>query len=260
METLTHHDLQFALLRCPRALVAKMKNPKWAGRVFVGGGFLRSIVSREEINDVDVFVGSKDDAETLAQEITGLNKWDWRDAEKKREAGIIVTDNAITLTAKEPHIQIIHRWVFKQGKDVADSFDFTCCCAAFWFNLQDHSQPGWQSYCDARFYPDVAAKRLIYRSPIRNEDAGGSALRLLKYYRKGYCAPIDSFAAVIARLVAGVDHLSTWDLTIDDKLDEKRLTKVLTGLLREVDPAIDPTHVAHLPAEDAAKAELEIVV
>jgi len=244
MITLTYHDLQFALLRCPRALVSVMKRPEWAGKVFVGGGFLRSIVSRDEINDVDVFVSRKEDAERLAQDIIRMPPEDWGRPALMKMAGVIVTDNAITLTAKEPHIQIIYRWLFKQGKDVADSFDFTCCCAAFWYDGEN-----WESYCDPRFYCDVAAKRLIYRSPIRNEDAGGSALRLLKYYRKGYCAPIDSYAAIIARLMAGVENLHAWD-RIDGKIDEPRLAKVLCGLLREVDPAIDPKHIAHLPAEE----------
>jgi hypothetical protein len=29
---------------------------------------------------------------------------------------------------------------------------------------------------------------------------------------------------------------------------EEQLAKVLTGLLREVDPNVDPTHEAHLPS------------
>lgn len=248
MNTLTFHDLQFALMRAPRALISVMKRPEWAGKVFVGGGFLRSIVTRDDINDVDVFVNSKLEAEELARNIIRMSPESWAAPARRQEAGIIITDNAITLTAKEPKIQIIHRWVFKRGQDVAASFDFTCCCAVFWWE-DDGTVAEWQSYCDPRFYPDVAAKRLIYRSPIRNEEAGGSALRLLKYYRKGYCAPIDSFAAVLARLMSGVDHIGAWD-RVDGKLDEARLTKVITGLLREVDPTLDPKHIAHLPAED----------
>lgn len=242
-------------MRAPRALISVMKRSEWAGKVFVGGGFLRSIVTRDDINDVDVFVSSKAEAEELARDIIRMSPESWAAPKIRQEAGVIITDNAITLTAKEPKIQIIHRWVFKRGQDVADSFDFTCCCAVFWYNLLDHSAPGWQSYCDPRFYPDVAAKRLVYRSPIRNEEAGGSALRLLKYYRKGYCAPIDSFAAVLARLMAGVEGIGVWD-RVNGKLDEARLTLVLTGLLREVDPALDPKHVAHLPAENV-KINLE---
>lgn len=246
MNTLTFHDLQFALLRAPRALLSVMKRPEWNGKVFVGGGFLRSIVTRDEINDVDVFVGSKAEADELARDIIRMPLESWNRPRDRKEAGVFITDNAITLTAKEPKIQIIHRWVFKVGQDVADSFDFTCCCAVFWWDDQ------WRSYCDERFYPDVAAKRLVYRSPVRNEEAGGSALRLLKYYRKGYCAPIDSFAAVIARLIKDIEIVG--DDKIGTLITEVELTRIITGLLREVDPAIDPTHVAHLPAEDIGKA------
>jgi hypothetical protein len=37
--------------------------------------------------------------------------------------------------------------------------------------------------------------------------------------------------------------------------DEIQLAKIITGLLREVDPNIDPSHVAHLPAETANETE-----
>ena len=43
--------------------------------------------------------------------------------------------------------------------------------------------------CNIRFYPDLAARRLVYTSPLRNEDAGGSILRVLKFYQRGYRIP-----------------------------------------------------------------------
>ena len=100
----------------------------------------------------------------------------------------------------------------------------------------------WDSYCDERFYIDLASKRLIYRHPIRNEDAGGSMLRVLKYYQKGYRIPLNSLGGVIARLVIALNK---------DKINinnEEDVTMVLTGLLKEVDPAIDPFHISHLPS------------
>jgi PHP family Zn ribbon phosphoesterase len=67
-------------------------------------------------------------------------------------------------------------------------------------------------------------------------------LRVLKYYKKDYRIPIDSLGEVIARLVKDIDF--------DSRPSESELALVITGLLREVDPAIDPSHVAHLPAEN----------
>jgi hypothetical protein len=64
--------------------------------------------------------------------------------------------------------------------------------------------------------------------------------------------------AVIARLVDGVDYrgISTTkdngesfqSESIIGDTTEKRWASVITGLLREVDPQIDPDHFSHLPS------------
>ena len=69
-------------------------------------------------------------------------------------------------------------------------------------------------------------------------------LRVLKYYQKGYRIPMDSLGKVIARLVSKVNFHAI------DPGDNEWLAKVVTGLLIEVDPAIDPLHNAHLPAQE----------
>jgi len=219
-----------------------MKCQIWANKIFVGGGFLRSIVAGEPVNDVDVFVTDKNAALALAREINcahfGIDAFLTLNGDDARRLNRFVeTDNAYTITHTKPSIQIIHRWTFDSAQAVSDSFDFTCCCAAFWYSWTKPDNGHWESVCDPLFYPDVAAKRLVYRKPARNEDAGGSMLRVLKYYQKGYRIPLDSLAAVIARLVSGAAVMS-----------EVRLTQIITGLLREVDPAIDPDHIAHLPS------------
>lgn len=220
-------DLRWAIRRLPSNLSKIMEDPEWSGKIFVGGGYLRSIVSNESVNDVDVFVGTKVEAELLAYKLTP-NRND-----------VIVTDNAYTVKGKLP-IQIIHRWLFDKPEDVSNSFDFTVCCAVIWYNTTTR----WGSYCDDRFYIDLAAKRLVYRSPIRDEEVGGSMLRVLKYYQKGYRIPMDSLGKVIARLVSKVNFHAI------DPGDNEWLAKVVTGLLIEVDPAIDPLHNAHLPAQE----------
>ncbi len=265
MNSLTYHDLQFALLRTPKQLLEIMKRPEWAGKIFVGGGFLRSIVAGDPINDIDVFCPDKQTALFLAKTLNA-ELFDLPDssseeftAEDDRKLNRIwTTDNAYTLLAFKPTIQIIHRWSFKTGIEAADSFDFTCCAAMFWHGTKTipHDEIGWQSYCDERFYPDVAGKRLIYRNPIRNEDAGGSMLRVLKYYQKGYRIPLDSLADVITRLVQGVDF-DKLSMSLDGESSAqlsasntpKEFSRIICGLLREVDPLIDASHVAHLPAE-----------
>lgn len=229
---LTNYDLSFALRRLPRELKELMKNIEWGNLIFVGGGYLRSIVSGEAINDVDVFCADALRAELLANKLALIYG-----------CKIIKTENAYTVLSKPLTIQIIHRWVFNKAEDVADSFDFTICCAAFSYN-----NGIWFSYCDDNFYADLAAKRLVYRSPKRNEDAGGSILRVLKYYQKGYRIPLDSLGAVIARFISV--------LAINGTRNEEHEAKVLTGLLRVVDPNVDPDHEAHLPAKEAVNKEI----
>lgn len=217
-------DLKWALQRLPLSLKTAMKEPEWKGNIFVGGGYLRSIVANETINDVDVFVKSKKDAELLAYKLC----FDKKD--------VIKTDNAYTIKGKMV-IQIIHRWLFEKPEDVSNSFDFTICCAVIYYD------ENFDSFCDDRFYIDLAAKRLVYRCPVRNEDAGGSMLRVLKYYQKGYRIPLNSLGNVIARLVKSLDNSKS------DMTNEEQIGKVITGLLREVDPEIDPLHLSHLPSD-----------
>jgi hypothetical protein len=218
-------DLRFSVMRLPSNLKKLMMDKEWSNSVFVGGGYIRSIVANETINDIDVFVKSQKDAELLAFKLA----YDKKD--------VCRTNNAYTIKGKTP-IQIIHRWVFEKPEDVGNSFDFTICCAVIFFEGDK-----FDSYCDDRFYIDMAGKRIMYRSPVRNEDAGGSMLRVLKYYQKGYRIPLFSLGKVIARLISGMD---TERLDIKD---QNRVAHILTGLLREVDPDIDPLHAAHLPNE-----------
>jgi hypothetical protein len=229
--------------RCPRQVLVALKH--FGSRLCVGGGYVRACVANEPINDVDLFVDSVGTANEVALYLI-RQKLGQETTQEEAVKHIHKTDNALTLRGFKLPVQIIHRWTFRTPIDAMESFDFTIARAVFWWN---NSQ--WTSACAERFYQDLAAKRLVYTAPVRNEDAGGSMLRVLKYYQKGYRIPIDSYAAVIARMMRGVDF-SNSDLEpdIDDHIPERPLAYVLTGLLREVDPSIDPSHIAHLPAED----------
>lgn len=250
---LAWHDLQWCLRRAPKALLGAMK--KHGPALIVAGGYIRACVSNEFINDVDCFCPSKEKAREIALDMLCGN-----------EDLLFETDNAFTLRGFRMPIQIIHRWTFDTPAAAILSFDFTIARGAFWWDLTpqfggpDNSvqiaEGKWDSICDPRFYQDLAGKRLIYCCPIRNEDAGGSMLRVLKFYQRGYRIPLDSLGNVIGRLIHGVDGVQAWDL-VDGKLDEARMSKVVTGLLREVDPNIDPSHVAHLPSETAREQQFE---
>lgn len=231
---LARHDLQFCLLRAPKELLKLMKNETFNRKIFIAGGFIRSVIANEPINDIDLFVPNEGLAHILSKMLS--------DGGTKRE---IKTDNAITIPHLKPAVQIIHRWTFAGPYDCAVSFDFTVCQAVIWFEDGE-----WKSACHSNFYQDLASKRLVYTSPERDEDAGGSMLRVLKYYQKGYRIPLDSFAAVIARLASAVDFAQGVLQPGENK--ERFATRIIRGLLREVDPDVDPKHIAHLPAEEAS--------
>lgn len=188
---------------------------------FIAGGFIRSVICREEIQDLDLFARDKDTAKMIAVLSSG-NKYH-------------ESDNAYTFKVDGLTVQVIHRWSFDEPVDCIKSFDFTIACAAIILEKQTPFQYAVWSICDVAFYRDLAAKRLVYRSPIRAEEAGGSLLRVLKFYQRGYRIPLASLAAVISRLMGGVtaERLKTEPGTPER---EQELSEVLAGLLYEVDP------------------------
>lgn len=211
----------------------------------VAGGYVRATIARETVSDIDIMSPTKDAA--LASALV-LSK-------RCGEAKIHTTDNALTVKVKPVPVQFITRWTFPCAAQAIESFDFTIAKAAIWWDGER-----WDSACHPDFYADLAAKRLVYTSPVRIEEAGGSLLRVLKFYQRGYRIPLDSLAAVVARLMESVK---------EDKLPalvhgsmpllshEQAVARVVQGLLIQVDPAVDPTHEAHLPAgSDAVPATL----
>lgn len=216
-------------------------------KLFLAGGFIRSVIAKEEVNDVDLFASDKSLANQVANDLAD-----------KFKSRVYSSDNAYTVRAKPYTLQVIHRWTFPSPKECVDSFDYTVARAAVWatqhYDLKgEPSCATWDSVCDEGFYEDLAARRLVYRHPIREEAAGGSLLRLLKFYRRGYTAPLDTVAAVMARMTMKVDPVKIEQaldvgLASDEyaKAKEAQIAKVLLGLLHEVDPnsvTNDPAYV-----------------
>lgn len=239
--SLNKNDLLWCVRRLPRSVVALCK--AHPNDVFIAGGYIRSRVTGETVNDIDLFVKTPESARAMALEVTGESD------QQKAEKRLHTTQNAVTVKRTSPTVQFIHRWTYDAPTDLLASFDFSIASAAFWWDGER-----WQSACHPDYYADLAAKRLIYLSPKRNEDAGGSLLRVLKFYQRGYRIPLDSMGAVIARLVVGV-KVEELPMTSAGGNKEDAWAMVLTGLLREVDPAIDPDHIAHLPASVGAEEE-----
>jgi len=207
MKSMNTQDLNWCKRRLPN-LVAQCitDNPI---KVSVGGGFIRSCISGEPINDIDMFVDSIETCDKVVQFLR-----------LKKEP--IQTKNAFTILGYKHPVQIIHRWKYEHPEHILNDFDFSITCAVMWYDGV------WRGQVHDTYYEDLAAKRLRYLSPKRDEDVGGSVLRVLKYYRKGYNITLRSYAGVISRLIS--------KLEVKDMSDEKHVSKILTGLLVEVDP------------------------
>lgn len=192
MQSLNIDDLQLVVRRMPKDVQDALRSN--AGTLFVGGGFIRSVVGNEEVNDIDFFGPSQGSLDRVA---TSFHRSDFR-----RDARRLNTKNAITLAQPgRTTLQFIHRWTYSDPADVVASFDFTVCQAVIRF---DGSL--FRSLIGPNFYSDLAAKRLRYTRPVREEEAGGSMLRVMKYTKRGYRIQMAELAAVMARVIAHYDH------------------------------------------------------
>lgn len=221
MAELNEFDVTNVVGRLPFQVLNMLRDN--SGKLFVAGGMIRSCVAGETINDVDLFTSSKDLSDTLSKKLStdkNVQRYDTQFAYTIRPSSGLC-------------LQFIHRWTFDDPAKCVESFDFTIAKSAIWWQDGD-----WKSCCHNTFYQDLAAKRLVYTSPVRDEEPGGSMLRVLKFYQKGYRIPLSSLAAVIARLNRGVRAEQMWG-------DEERMKDVIVGLLFDVDPN-NAEHAAYI--------------
>lgn len=205
-------DIQRVVTSLPKDVVSLLKKNT---NLFLAGGFIRAKIAGEPPNDIDIWGSSEEQLGAVAELLAA-----------QRQVRAMKTSNAYTIIANgRVPVQFITRWVFDEPEKCCESFDFTIASAAIWY-----SPVGWQSYCHERFYRDLASKSLVYMSPVRNEDAGGSFMRLQKFIAKGYRISPGNLAKVTTRLLQGIRY--------DDflKKSEEWQTQVILGMLREVDP------------------------
>jgi len=241
MNKLSKVDLHHILSRTPRDVRDLLK----ANKLFLAGGFIRAIIAGEKPSDIDLLGPDKTALEMYAVNLAN-----------SRSGRVHKTDNALTvLSSPKLPIQFITRWRYDEEETLIKQFDFTIVQAAIWYELVgEPPAPGgkwqgeWKSICSDDFYPDLAARRLVYTNPVRAEDAGGSMLRVIKYIKRGYNIQVPSLAAVSARFVAGLRLSNNFDvadgqgnfstITVDgvQRINEAWATPNLMALLREVDP------------------------
>jgi hypothetical protein len=205
-------DLRRVIMMMPKDLREVMTKNK----IYLAGGSIRDIVAGNEISDWDIFGENKDFLKMVCNSFVGT---------RKPDARLYTTKNAFTvLSPRGKPIQAIHRWLYSDPVAVMNDFDFSMCAVVVW-----HEGGGWHSKAHPYFYADLAAKRLRYIAPQRDEDAGGSMLRMVKFIRRGYSISPENMAKIMARLTKQMR-----DTNVLDQHDGHE--RVLTSLLREVDP------------------------
>jgi hypothetical protein len=191
---LSQPDLELVVRRMPKDVrQLLLDNP---GKLSVGGGFIRAVIANEDVSDIDFFGPDYSFLNACAQTIEAK-----RD---KAHTRAIRTKNAITLaTENRLPLQFITRWKYDHPSEVVAEFDFTICQAVV---FADPETRLFTSLIGESFYRDLAAKRLVYTAPVRDEEAGGSMMRVIKYVKRGYRIQAGSLGAVVARVVEKYDH------------------------------------------------------
>lgn len=219
MRELTPTDLNMVLRRLPKDLRDLAKN----NGLFVAGGFVREVIAGAPVQDIDLFGPSAYGLELLADELAIA-----------RAGRLHKTQFACTVIAPpRAPVQFIRRWNYSDPEQLLRELDFTVCQAAVFYR-----DGGWRSLCSEGFYPDLAARRLVYTFPKREEAAGGSLMRVRKFLARGYNIQASSLAGVVARLMGGVNEGKLQGLITEGRSVEEARHMVLKGLLHEVDPLV----------------------
>ena len=261
MQQLNFDDLSFVVRRIP----AKARQLMKEHGVILGGGYIRDVVLGVPPSDLDFF-GATDETLTLC---AGTLEEAWH-------ARIYKTQNAFTILAPPRHpVQFIRRWLYAGAdapRKVLESFDFTMAAAVVWWEADAERKAGgrWRSLVHDDWYADLAARRLRYTSPVRDEDAGGSTLRVVKFLGRGWRIAPESLAAVLARVMTNEVCLGALDLPLDQLRalgfggdagnNESVAAWSITALLRQADPLTTIAGVelvAEPHEDDPLNAELE---
>jgi hypothetical protein len=194
MTQLTEKEVICVLGNLPKEVVEVLKTL----RVYLGGGFIRSVLNDEEPNDIDLFIQENIDAKL------GV-------ALLRDTYGVYSTDNAITLQKKGcKQVQFITRWNYRDAQEMIESFDFTVAMAGIWYDLVGQV---WKSVRHVNYYHDVYNKELVYLQPDREEERAGSLLRMVKFLNKGYSINDKELSKVIGRSISKLPWLMCQETT-----------------------------------------------
>lgn len=146
---------------------------------WIAGGAILSIITNQEINDIDLYFKTIDDAyEFYLREI---DNGYYCFCETKKSL-LLTASNTVKLN-------LVLFDFFESPQAIFDSFDFTVCKAAF---------DGTDFYFDDSFWGDVASRRLVYTPSFKFPLS--TALRIKKYEKRGYKISRNEFIKIILQI------------------------------------------------------------
>lgn len=156
---------------------------------YIAGGAIRSVFTNSEISDLDIYFKNK---EAFIEAVVG--------AFDCRMWCVSVSKRAVTFAYGTTIVQFMYFDFFPEAKNIFENFDFTVCMAAIdldteeFFLHDDFLKHNSQRFL--RFNPKT-------RFPI------ASAIRVMKYLKKGYTIGNGEFLKVI--LASRLPALNSWD-------------------------------------------------
>lgn len=92
------------------------------------------------------------------------------------------TKYAVSVNGRIGRVQFELKEVYQSAWECIDSFDFSVCQAAIWFEYGK-----WQTVCSAKFYSDLNARKLRFINQERDDESPVVSLwRAAKYTERGF--------------------------------------------------------------------------
>lgn len=205
--TLLQTDLDRIVAQIPNDLIEEVKEK----RLVIAGGFIRSILRGEPINDIDLFkvtdlspVANFDTSDPFGPAIASDPiKAEAIQLSKDINVGVFfTTDNAISFevyghtdanpSADHVKVQYIIKYTSDTVKALLQKFDFTNSMAAIW-----HNGISWVSMCHNDFYGAIGNSQLLFNKDFRG-DRVVLMKRFVKFTTSGWQYTIRDFAKIIS--------------------------------------------------------------
>lgn len=132
---------------------------------YIAGGFIRSLFTNNDINDVDIYFRKKEDLRNFL-----INEMD-------NKHMLFKTEKAITFRVDSKDVQCIYFKYFENANEIFRTFDYTVCMGAYDFKDE--------KFILHKYFLKHNAQRILMFNP-NTAFPIISALRIEKYKAKGY--------------------------------------------------------------------------